>query len=198
MSESKKLTLYTIGHSNHTTEEFLALLRTYHITVLVDVRSAPYSKFAPQFNKSELQAFLEQHGIQYRYAGEYLGGRPKEAELYKDEELPDEDTKRADFLKKVDYKAMMHYEKYLKGITHLLSIVRQATEVGGNVTIMCSEGNPLECHRHHLITRSLVDPKLKIIDNEIDIIVYHIERDGKFTPITAENFPEEFIQERLF
>ncbi|MBZ0314942.1 MAG: DUF488 domain-containing protein [Anaerolineae bacterium] len=198
MNEPEKLTLYTIGHSNHTAEEFLALLQPYHITVLVDVRSAPYSKFAPRFNKAELQVFLERHGIQYRYAGEYLGGRPKEAELYKDEELPDEDTKRAEFLKKVDYKAMMHHEKYLKGITHLLSIVRQANEVGENVTIMCSEGNPLECHRHHLIARSLVDPKLKIIDNEVEIIIYHIQRDGKFTPITAESFPEQLIQERLF
>ncbi|GIK63735.1 MAG: hypothetical protein BroJett018_15290 [Chloroflexota bacterium] len=198
MNEPEKLTLYTIGHSNHTSEEFLTLLQTYHITVLVDVRSAPYSKFAPQFNKSELQAFLEQRGIQYRYAGEYLGGRPKEAELYKDDELPDEDTTRAEFLKKVDYKAMMCHEKYLKGVTHLLTIVRQATELGGNVTIMCSEGNPLECHRHHLIARSLVDPKLKIIDNEVDIVVNHIERDGNVTPITAKNFPEEFIQERLF
>lgn len=198
MNEPEKLTLYTIGHSNHTSEEFLTLLQTYHITVLVDVRSAPYSKFAPQFNKSEFQAFLERHGIQYRYAGEYLGGRPKEAELYKDEELPDEDIKRAEFLKKVDYKAMMQHEKYQKGITHLLSIVRQANEQNGNVTIMCSEGNPLECHRHHLIARSLLDPKLKIIDNGIDIVVHHIERDGNFTLIAAKNFPEEFIQERLF
>lgn len=68
MGES--LTLFTIGHGNQTLEQFLALLQQHHIRVLVDVRSAPYSKYVPHFNKSRLETYLRDNGLDYRYATE--------------------------------------------------------------------------------------------------------------------------------
>jgi uncharacterized protein (DUF488 family) len=196
--EAGVLSLYTIGHSNLTAEEFLDLLKKHAITVLVDVRSAPYSRYVSQFNKEELKLFLEAHGVGYRFAGQHLGGRPKDADDYKDGQIPDEDTARQKYLKLVDYKAMMTREEYQKGIARLLDIIREESQHEGRVTIMCSEGEPQDCHRHHLIARSLLDVHTKIIDNGVDIDVFHIQRDGSLMQATPENFPPETIQERLF
>lgn len=196
--EAGVLTLYTIGHSNLTSQEFLDLLKKHGITVLVDVRSAPYSRYASQFNKEELQHFLEAQGVSYRFAGQHLGGRPKDADDYKDGQIPDEDTARQKYLKLVDYKAMMTREEYQKGIARLLDIIREENQHEGCVTIMCSEGEPQDCHRHHLITRSLLDVHTKIIDNGVDIDIFHIQRGGTLTQVTPDDFQPEIIQERLF
>lgn len=189
------LTLYTIGHSNITADDFLDLLKQHDINVLVDVRSAPFSKHAPQFNKGDLHAFLNKNGVDYRFAGEHLGGRPSHADVYKDNKMPDKETKRQDFLQAVQYKQVMQRDWYQKGISHLIRIIQETTKQGGNVAIMCSEGNPQECHRHHLITRSLIDPAVKIID-DIDVSVHHILKDGSLQSVNEDVF-EEIIQERL-
>jgi uncharacterized protein (DUF488 family) len=177
--------LYTIGHSNIAAPDFLALLKQHGIRVLVDVRSAPYSKYVPHFNKRELEAFLKENGVDYRYAGEYLGGRPPDAEAYKGGEVPDEDTRREQFLKLVDYPTMMKREGYQKGLDRLLDIVR-ATD--GGVAIMCSEGDPHDCHRHHLITRSLLDPQVKVVDAAVE--VRHILKDGALEVVDPSEFEE--------
>ncbi|KAB2857470.1 MAG: DUF488 domain-containing protein, partial [Anaerolineae bacterium] len=52
------LTLYTIGHSNHSLDDFLGLLKQHAITDLVDIRSAPQSRFSPHFNKKRLESTL--------------------------------------------------------------------------------------------------------------------------------------------
>lgn len=180
------LTLYTIGHSNLSAEDFLKLLNKYNILVLVDVRSAPYSRFVPHFGKVELEAFLKSHSIDYRFAGEYLGGQPKQADVYKDGQIPDENTERPEFLGLVQYEEVMKRGWYQKGIQRLLQIVRETADSGGNVAIMCSEGNPRECHRHHLIARSLVDPTVRITDESVK--VQHIIKDGNIQLVTEKDF----------
>ena len=57
--------LYTIGHSRHSPEQFLDLLRTWHVTKVVDVRRIPFSRRNPQFNRDQLARDLLQHGIAY-------------------------------------------------------------------------------------------------------------------------------------
>ena len=71
--------LYTIGHSNHRIEKLIQLLNDQGIMILVDVRTAPYSRFNTQLNKENLERELLLHNIQYAYAGRYLGGRPSES-----------------------------------------------------------------------------------------------------------------------
>ena len=70
-------TIYTIGHSNHESEAFLALLQEHDITLLVDVRSSPYSRYVPQANRETLAHALEAAGIGYRWVGDRLGGKPE-------------------------------------------------------------------------------------------------------------------------
>ena len=65
--------LYTIGHSNHSLNEFLALLKAYDITHVVDIRSIPKSRHVPWSNKKSLQKSLCENNIAYTHLAE-LGG----------------------------------------------------------------------------------------------------------------------------
>lgn len=174
--------LYTIGHSNYEAEQFLAILRQHQIALLVDVRSAPYSRYTPHFSKDRLEPYLTRNGIEYRFAGQYLGGRPDAPEVYINQAVPDEDTGREDFLKLVDYEAVMKLESYQRGISRLLDLVQVK-----NVVIMCSESNPHDCHRHHLIARSLIDERVKLA-NIPPITVKHILKTGELEEVNADVF----------
>lgn len=72
--------IFTIGHSNQTAEQFVGLLRKYGIGLLADVRSTPASRFSPQFNRAALTRNLEEAGIDYRWFGQSLGGKPRAPE----------------------------------------------------------------------------------------------------------------------
>jgi uncharacterized protein (DUF488 family) len=72
--------IFTIGHSNQTAEQFVALLRQHGVCLLADVRSAPASRFAPQFNRAALMRSLQDAGIDYRWFGQALGGKPRAPE----------------------------------------------------------------------------------------------------------------------
>jgi uncharacterized protein (DUF488 family) len=169
------LTLYTIGHGNDPLEVFLERLAQHHIGALVDVRSVPYSRYVPHFNRQALQASIEAAGLAYRYAGDYLGGRPEGPEGYKGGVMPPEDLARGGYLGVVDYKGVARGEKYQKGLRHLLRLVAESPSP---LTIMCSEWNPHECHRHHLITRSLLDPRWRMGDLA-EVAVVHLLKEGQ-------------------
>jgi len=66
-------TIYTIGHSTHTIEQFIELLKAHGIEELVDVRTIPRSRHNPQFGREDLAASLQQAGIAYTHLGK-LGG----------------------------------------------------------------------------------------------------------------------------
>lgn len=155
------LEIYTIGHSNVPADQILSLLRRHGIQVLVDVRSTPYSRYAPQFNREVFARTLSQAGIEYRYEGEALGGRPKDPTCYKSGEVP---AGEADYLKLVNYSEVAQRDWYKGGIERLVEVAQKR-----RTAIMCSEEDPLRCHRHHLITQTLL---------EIGITVQHIRRDG--------------------
>jgi len=124
---------------------------------LVDVRTAPASRYNPQFNKEMLAASLDVKYIQYVFAGKFLGGRPSDPSCYKSRTLPADGT---DYLHEVDYPEVMKKEWFVKGIARLLEIADEQT-----TAIMCSEENPAQCHRHHLIAKYIMReyPEIKII-----------------------------------
>jgi len=155
--------LFTIGHSNHNLEKFIRLLEDNGIMLLVDVRTAPHSRYNPQFNKENLESVLPQREIQYAWAGKYLGGRPSDPTCYKNRTLPAEG---ADYLHEVDYPEVMKRKWFVQGIDRLLELADEQT-----TAIMCSEENPAECHRHHLIAQFLMAEH-----PEVD--VRHIRGDG--------------------
>ncbi|MBK8026338.1 MAG: DUF488 domain-containing protein [Chloroflexi bacterium] len=196
MSTTAPLQIYTIGHSDHTLSEFVALLRQHRIAVLLDVRSAPYSRWVPHFNKATLEVGCKEAGIDYRYAGQVLGGRPEDPDLYKDGQTPDAVLPRELYLKRVDYLEMMQRDPYRRGVARLVEIARELEPKGQRVTVMCSEGDPLSCHRHHLIARSLVDPTVRVVDAFVE--VWHLLRDGSAEAVDPAVFEEPPQQNRLF
>jgi len=132
------MTLYTIGHSNHTIEQFVEILRHAGIERIIDVRSQPYSQFAPQYNRETLSRSLLDAGVDYVFAGKELGGRP-EGNAYYDE------------AGRVLYGEYCKSDVFLKGIDDLRETVK-----GQKCAILCSEENPAVCHRKLLISRYLV------------------------------------------
>jgi len=175
------LTIYSIGHSNLQIGKFLDLLKKFKIETLLDVRSSPYSQYNPQFNRETLQSALEGNAIQYKYTGDFLGGRPKDSTCYKDQKIPEGS---ADYLHLVDYPAVMTKDFFQKGINRLIEVARQE-----KVAIMCSEEDPSQCHRHHLIGKFLVSQ---------DINVLHIRYDGNVVKDQLlPNLPEEPPAEQL-
>ena len=112
--------IWTIGHSNHAFEKFLGLLQQHEITLLVDVRAKPFSRF-PQFTRSNLSDALRANKIEYLFGGKYLGG------------LSPTPITEPMFVVKMD------------------AILKQVAG-GQRVTLMCSEGKPLECHRAGKLT----------------------------------------------
>ena len=155
LQSPKSLTLFTIGHSNVPAKKIIELLHQYNIQVLVDVRSSPYSKYVPQFNRETFQSTLEREGLEYKFAGEYLGGRPKDPTCYKNGRLPDG---HADFLSLVDYQAVMTKEWYQKGIQRLVEIAQEKP-----TAFMCSEEDPARCHRQHLISQTLLMQGIEVL-----------------------------------
>ena len=139
--------IYTIGHSNSAASDFVDVLRRNGVQVIVDVRSAPYSQYAPQYNRETLAGTLADEGIDYLYAGEYLGGRPQDPTCYKHGRVP---TGKVDYLKLVDYVEVAKRSWYRKGIERLIQIGSERP-----TAVMCTEEDPHNCHRYHLITPSL-------------------------------------------
>jgi len=160
--DQKALTIYTIGHSNVPTRKIVEHLKHHGVQVLVDVRSSPYSKYVPQFNREMFQAVLQGECLEYKFAGEYLGGRPNDPTCYKNGQIPDG---HADFLHLVDYPGMMTKEWYQKGIQRLLEIAREKP-----TAIMCSEEDPARCHRQYLISQTLLKQGIEVL---------HIRSDGR-------------------
>lgn len=135
MSETDPSVL-TIGHSTLPYEQFLALLRGCGVTAIADVRSAPYSRYAPQFNRETLRDSLRADGVSYVFMGDDLGGRP---------------TGRAFFSQGVaDYEKMARAPNFENGLERVTTGAKRH-----RVALMCSEQDPLDCHRCLLLGRAL-------------------------------------------
>jgi len=135
--------LYTIGHSNHKIEDFIGLLRTHEISCIVDVRSAPYSRYCPQFNQDPLALALRTANIEYMYLGDRLGARPTNANCYDGGH--------------VNFEYLARTEEFRLGLDRL---IKTASEY--RLAMMCAEKEPLHCHRCILICRNLRDRTLSI------------------------------------
>jgi uncharacterized protein (DUF488 family) len=159
--------VYTIGHSNVQVEGFLNLLKG--IEVVVDVRSTPFSQYAPQFNAHSIKDELSAAGIDYvfmedEYLGNILGGRPRDEGCYESG--------------KIVYERVKERSWYQEGISELVELAGKKT-----LAVMCSEEDPHQCHRHHLIAQTLLESGLTVL---------HIRGDG-----TLEAAEKEAVQPSL-
>jgi uncharacterized protein (DUF488 family) len=165
------MTIYTIGHSHAAIERFIERLRLHPIQGLIDTRSQPCSRYAPQFNREPLNTPLQRAGITYRYLGDQLGGRPREAHYY----LPNGT---------VDYARPAEAPAYREGLERLKHEAER-----GCLAIMCSEADYRKCHRYWLITRSLVHEGVE---------VHHIVHSGQLVHTRPEEFSPAARQPGLF
>jgi uncharacterized protein (DUF488 family) len=129
--------IYSIGHGNKTFEYFLGELLPFNIRYLIDVRTNPYSKHNPKFNREVLEDDLKAAKIIYVYMGDSLGGLPNDSTCYIDGKVSYDRIKDKDFFKEGLARLITAYEKKL------------------NVALMCSETKPEECHRSKLIGEEL-------------------------------------------
>jgi uncharacterized protein (DUF488 family) len=128
--------LFTIGHSNHCIDHFLELLTLFRISAITDVRSSPYSKYSPQFNKDVLENALSNVGIDYVFMGGELGARRSESSCYVDDQAKYERIAQLPAFRR-------GIERVLEGIEHYI------------IALMCSESDPIACHRTILVCREL-------------------------------------------
>lgn len=128
--------LYTIGHTNHSHEKFIKLLKMYQIEYLLDVRSMPFSKFTSQFNKDIIADFLKKNGINYNHMGKFFGARPMDKSLYTEEGY-------------LDFEKARSSDNFKKGLENVILGLNK----GYNIALMCTEKDPLDCHRAIMVAR---------------------------------------------
>ncbi len=143
---------FTVGHSNHTIEHFICLLRRHNVSAVADVRSNPYSEYSPQFNRELMQQRLWNVNIEYAFLGKELGARRTEENCYVNGQAR--------------YDTIRSLPAFRNGLQRVLEGIEQFT-----VAILCSEADPLACHR-----TILVCPELKAIRPNLRI--NHILGDG--------------------
>jgi uncharacterized protein (DUF488 family) len=151
--------LFTIGHSNHSLDHFIELLVEYKLHTIIDVRSSPYSKYSPHFNKDVLEDALRNANIDYIFLGRELGAQRSEDDCYVEG--------------KAKYDRIAHLSTFRHGLERVLQEVEdnrgapqtQNNAFGGpRVALMCAESDPITCHRTILICRELKKtcPDIKI------------------------------------
>ena len=145
------LAVYTIGHSTHPLERFIELLKMHAITAIGDVRSTPYSRMNPQYNREALREALKANGIAYVFLGEELGARSNDSECYRDG--------------KVQYDRLAKTALFKQGIDRVLAGADEH-----RIALMCAEKDPLQCHRTILVARNL---------RELGVEVRHLLSDGE-------------------
>ena len=142
--------LFSIGHSNHEIDTFISLLKKHGVTAVADVRSHPYSRFLPQFNRASLQKFLVKEGIQYVFLGRELGARPSNQDCYVDG--------------KALYERIAATDEFYAGIQRVQKGLKKY-----KISLMCAEKDPLTCHRAILVCQHF---------RYFDIIINHILKNG--------------------
>jgi len=150
MSETVN-TILTIGHSTHSAEAFFALLRQHDVEAVADVRSSPFSRFNPQFNRLPLEQSLKANGIRYVFLGKELGARSDDRSCYDHGH--------------VQYSRLAQTALFQSGLDRVLQ-----GSAKYRVALMCAEKEPLECHRTLLVAKALAARGHKVL---------HIHADGR-------------------
>ncbi len=141
----------TIGHSTHEIGAFLGLLETHGVAAVADVRSAPYSRRQPQFNREALRRVLEERGIGYDFRGVELGARSDDPSCYENG--------------RVLYRRLAGTALFQSGVDLVVGEARER-----RVALLCAEKEPLDCHRTLLVARELASR---------GVSVAHIHADGQ-------------------
>lgn len=148
------MNLFSVGHSNYEIDVFISLLQKHEVTAVADVRSHPYSRFLPHFNRATLKEALAREGIHYVFLGRELGARPSNQECYVDG--------------KAIYERIAATEAFHQGIRRVLNGLKKY-----KLSLMCAEKDPLTCHRAVLVCQHL---------RLFDLSINHILKNGDLEP----------------
>lgn len=144
--------VFTIGHSTHPIHYFISLLKAHEITAVCDVRSSPYSRMNPQFNREDLKKVLRENRIAYVFMGKELGARSDDPCCY--------------VHGKVQYDLLAQTDLFQHGLDRILAGTERY-----KIALMCAEKDPLECHRTILVSRYLKE--------KLGLEVHHILANGQ-------------------
>ncbi len=128
--------ILTVGHSNHPLEFFLYLLKKHSVGAVADVRSVPYSRFVPHFDRKPLASSLREVEIDYVYLGRELGGRSDDPSCYEEGHI--------------QYDRIAKTDRFKRGLGRVIN-----DAAAKHIALMCSEKDPLDCHRTLLVARAL-------------------------------------------
>lgn len=177
--------ILTIGHSTHSAEAFLALLRLHGVTAVADVRSSPYSRYNPQFNREILEMFLKGNGVHYVFLGRELGARTDDLSCYENG--------------RVQYPRLAQTALFQSGLDRVMKGTAQF-----HVALMCSEKEPLECHRTLLVAKALFERGQRVAhihaDGHLETHEDALERLFDITGVPSEDLfrsREELLSEAL-
>jgi uncharacterized protein (DUF488 family) len=138
-----KFPVFTVGHAAHSAEHFTTIVTDAAIEWVVDVRSSPFSRWSPQYNRQTMKEWLASAAVHYSFAGASLGGRPSEGVMYR--------NGRADYIRMATTEA---FRAALRRIARASRTHR--------IALMCAEADPIECHRFLLIARALVEGGVEV------------------------------------
>lgn len=148
VEQQKNLTIYTVGHSTRSIEEFIEILKTYNITMLIDIRALPQSRHNPQFNKDKLSNTLKLCGIKYLSLPNIGGLRhPKKDSI----NLALETSAFR------GYADFMQTKEFTENLLKLVVLAKENC-----LTLMCAEALPWSCHRN-LISDALMVRHIQIL-----------------------------------
>jgi uncharacterized protein (DUF488 family) len=147
-------TVLTIGHSTHPLERFIELLEKFGVTAVADVRSKPYSRHIPEFNREALEHVLRGNEVAYVFLGRELGARSKDPTVYREG--------------RVQYRKLAQTNLFKTGLQRVINGAQSH-----RITLLCAEKDPLSCHRTLLVAREL---------DALGIPVAHIHADGALEP----------------
>ena len=171
---TEPLEVLTIGHSTHAYERFLALLRKANVTAIADVRSSPRSRRFPHFSQDQLREELRLDGVSYVFLGKELGGRPEARALYCDGVA--------------DYEKMANTPEFATGLERVMNGAKTY-----RIALLCSERDPLDCHRCLLVGRALAERGVRvghILDDAT--IVPHAQIDRRLLELAGRNADDMF------
>jgi uncharacterized protein (DUF488 family) len=137
--------MFTVGHSNHPFPDFAALLELHRIALVADVRSVPYSRRHPQFNRRVLEDSLDAHAIGYLFLGAELGARTSDPSCY-------------DAEGRVRFSRLAMTDAFLRGIERALQLAADA-----RLALLCAERDPANCHRTMLVAPALAERGVSIV-----------------------------------
>jgi uncharacterized protein (DUF488 family) len=130
--------IFTVGHSNHSIEKFVEILKRNGVNAIADVRSSPFSRYFPHFNQSSLKLSLKTNGIFYVFLGEQLGARSRNSECYVNG--------------KAKYDLIAETKEFAEGLYRIIEGSKKY-----RIALMCAEQDPITCHRSILVCKNLKD-----------------------------------------